>query len=318
MLENISLIVIARNESFGIEKVFKALRESSFANAQFILVDSGSTDNTASQMKSFSTLVADCKLIQLSGKQNASIARNAGLALAEREFCFFIDGDTEVSRSFIDAALEQFRTQPDVVAIAGDLTDYLYNQDFSELKEISDNRFSITKITENRAFGGNVIMKTDIAKQVRWDEQLPVHEDFDISLRLRQLGKVLLLPVSMGVHHTRYDTRNAYSLLFSRNPKYFGILIRKNFKNHSKLLLSINRGHWIGLFYYVFFIFLMFSYLSEIGFLYIVFAFCALSLFDFSKAGMKNIPQSVADWFVVRFIYPFFVIYGFCRIKKSP
>lgn len=314
MFEKISLIVIARNESFGIEKVFKALSATSLSDAQFILVDSGSTDNTASKMKSFSSLVADCKIVRLAGKQNASIARNAGLAIAEREFCFFIDGDTEVSISFVDAALEQFRTRTDVVAVAGDLTDYLYNQDFSALEEISDNRFSITKISEDRAFGGNVIVKTNIAKQVRWDEQLPVHEDFDISLRLRQFGKVILLPVSMGVHHTRFDTKNAYSLMFNRNPRYFGVLIRKHFRNHSRLLLGINRGHWVGLFYYAFFVFLIFSYVSEMGFLYAISIFGALCLFDFTKAGLKNIPQSVFDWFVVRFLYPIFVIYGFFRI----
>lgn len=309
MFENVSFVLIARNESFGIQKSLGVLSNTRFQNAEFILVDSGSVDDTGRHMEEFATKVPGCKHVKLTGTLNASIARNAGLVHASRKFCFFVDGDTEISSDFINDALKVFDTHDDCVAVAGDLTDYFYNDDFSKLLNIVPNRFSIDTVHTDKGFGGNVIVKTEIAKQLQWDSKFRIHEDFDFSLRLREFGQVFLIPSNMGIHHTRYDTKNAYHLLFTRSPTHFGRLIRRHCAKNMRYLLKINRGHWIGIFYYcaALGIAVFDGYLAQI----LLFATLAFLVLDFYKAALKKFPSSFFDWVVVRALYPMFVLYGF-------
>lgn len=309
MFENVSFVLIARNESFGIQKSLGALGNSCFKQSEVILVDSGSIDDTSKYMEEFQENFPTCKHVTLTGELNASIARNAGLAYATRDFCFFVDGDTEISSDFVKEALEVFNAEPDCVAVAGDLTDYFYNDDFSELRNVVPNRFSIDHVYKDKGFGGNVILKTDIAKKLQWDPKFRVYEDFDFSIRLREFGQVFLIPKNMGVHHTRYDTKNAYILLYSRNPKHFGRLIRRHCIKNIRYLLKINRGHWIGLFYYL--STLCAVVLGGLSADLILVAILIFMIIDFCKAALKNFPASFFDWFVVRFMYPVFVLYGF-------
>lgn len=308
MLENISFVLIAKNEQFGIQKSLEVLSNTSLHNSEIILVDSGSEDDTGKFMEEFKIKNSNSNHIIITGDLNASIARNAGLALATRDFCFFIDGDTEIFIDFVIESLKVFEENCNCVAVAGDLTDYFYDENFSKLIDVVPNRFSIDKVCSDKGFGGNVIVKTKIAKKLKWDPDFKIHEDFDFSLRLREYGSVLLIPSNMGIHHTRYDTKNAYKILRTRNPKYFGHLIRRHFSKNFRYLIKINRGHWIGIsFYFAVIILVLFDeFLFENSYSVILF----LLIFDFFKAAFKNFPSSIFDWFVVRVAYPIFIFYG--------
>ena len=113
MFDNVSFVLIARNESFGIQKALSVLRNSCFREAEIILVDSGSVDDTSKYMEEFESKFSTCKHVKLTGALNASIARNEGLRYATRKFCFFVDGDTEISIEFVQEALEFFNTNVD-------------------------------------------------------------------------------------------------------------------------------------------------------------------------------------------------------------
>jgi glycosyltransferase involved in cell wall biosynthesis len=58
-------------------------------NCEVICIDSGSSDGTLDIIKSFIGQIENYKIIKISGYQNASIARNAGIEKALKDYVFF-------------------------------------------------------------------------------------------------------------------------------------------------------------------------------------------------------------------------------------
>jgi len=86
-----------------------------------VYVDSGSTDNSVALARREAVTVVE---LAVPPNFTAARARNAGLAelLADDpdlEFVQMIDGDCEVQRGWIDAALKALRDEPDCALVFG-------------------------------------------------------------------------------------------------------------------------------------------------------------------------------------------------------
>jgi glycosyltransferase involved in cell wall biosynthesis len=87
---NVSVIIPAYNESKNIEQVIKDLKKSSDAINEIIVVDDGSTDDTAELAQS-----AGAKLVRFSHNKGKGEALKAGIKEAGSDFLLFIDGDCQ-------------------------------------------------------------------------------------------------------------------------------------------------------------------------------------------------------------------------------
>ncbi|MFP4573785.1 MAG: glycosyltransferase family 2 protein, partial [Desulfobacterales bacterium] len=65
MIENISFIVIARNEEFGVNKCLESIATMNPVNCEVICVDSDSSDNTLEVMKSYTGKIDNLRVIQI-------------------------------------------------------------------------------------------------------------------------------------------------------------------------------------------------------------------------------------------------------------
>lgn len=93
----VSVIVAAYNLENEIEKCLQSLHEQTMAETEFLIIDDGSTDNTATVIKNYLNKVNDARFKYLY-KQNGgqSDARNYGLNYATGEYIWFVDGDDTV------------------------------------------------------------------------------------------------------------------------------------------------------------------------------------------------------------------------------
>lgn len=92
MLAKVSVIVPAYNVSAYIEDALKSLERQSFKKFEVLIVDDGSTDNTAEIVTSFCQRDPRFRLLQ---KQNGGLAsaRNYGIRHARGEYIALLDGD---------------------------------------------------------------------------------------------------------------------------------------------------------------------------------------------------------------------------------
>lgn len=119
----ISIIIPAYNVEKNIDRALKSACEQSFGNIEVLVIDDGSTDNTANVV---SKLASNDNRITLIKKENggAASARNVGIAKASGEYLLFLDADDYypdkesisklyqgVSSNDVDACLGSFCTE---------------------------------------------------------------------------------------------------------------------------------------------------------------------------------------------------------------
>jgi GT2 family glycosyltransferase len=108
----VSVIVCTHNGSKWLRDCLAGIAELRYPAVQAIVVDDGSTDDTASIATKF-----DVQLIQ-TPNQGLSAARNVGLTAAEGEFVAYLDDDTRPDRDWLTFLVATFR-RTDHAAIGG-------------------------------------------------------------------------------------------------------------------------------------------------------------------------------------------------------
>lgn len=98
----ISVVVPAYNAAAVIEECINSILRQTYSDFELIVVDDGSTDNTAEIV---STKAAEDKRIRLIRQTNGGVssARNAGIDAAMGEQLCFVDSDDTVSANYLEA-----------------------------------------------------------------------------------------------------------------------------------------------------------------------------------------------------------------------
>ena len=98
----VSVIIPAYNAENTISSVIEDLLRQNFLNMEIIVVDDGSTDNTAAIVRSFNE-----KNIRFIKKENGGVssARNRGIQEANGEYLMFADADDGCPPEMVQLAL---------------------------------------------------------------------------------------------------------------------------------------------------------------------------------------------------------------------
>src|SRR5262249_49258218 len=111
--EDVSIIIPAFNEAGGVGKTLEQLC-ADLPGAEIIVVDDGSTDSTADEVRRFSTV----SLIQHGFNRGYGAALKTGMMLASRRFVAWFDADNEHRTADLIRMVEAIR-QEQVAAIIG-------------------------------------------------------------------------------------------------------------------------------------------------------------------------------------------------------
>jgi glycosyltransferase involved in cell wall biosynthesis len=128
-----SIIVPAYNYAgFVAEAIHSALQQS-YSNIEVIVVDDGSTDDTAVVVRALAE--KDARILYVHQKnQGLSAARNTGIQKAQGEFIVFLDADDYLHPQKIQAHIEHFLQKPD--------TDISYGRSWYFLSGKPEERFA--------------------------------------------------------------------------------------------------------------------------------------------------------------------------------
>ena len=311
-IDNVSFIIIAKNEEFAVEKNIESLSILNCINCQFIFVDSDSKDNTLKIIKNFKSVNGnEILILKLKGKLNAAIARNAGFKKVKKDFVFFIDGDTSVEKKFIEKSIDIFRNDKSVVAIHGILKEIVYSEMTKHI--LFPKTIRRKYIDSEFLFGGTVFIRaSSLLLNGTWDEHFVVNEDFEMALRLRRNGDIVMLPETMGIHHT-FEYCDRPWLFFRKGYVAFsGILLRK-YLHDFKVVLALARkpfmGIIVGLLFYLMLILLLISSVFMPKMKVMIWLLLSFMVLDILRAVHKK--QSLKNRAILRLIYPFGLLYGF-------
>lgn len=228
--EPVAVIIPAYNEGLVVCRTIKTALDSDYPNLRVIVVDDGSTDNTAEVVRSAYGHDPRVKLIRKENGGKAS-ALNAGIAEAGTEVIVSIDADTVVSPDAVRLLVRHF-SDPKVGAVAGNIK--VGNRTnpltiWQSLEYITSQNF------ERRAFGAldsvPVIpgalgaWRTSAVLDVGGYETNTLAEDTDLTFKIRLHG-----------YHTR--TENG-ALAFTEAPDGVRSLAKQRFRWSFGVLQSL-------------------------------------------------------------------------------
>ena len=227
----VSVVLPSFNRERCIGRAARSVLAQSYQKLELIIVDDGSTDNTAEVMKE----IADNRVsyVRHDNNRGAAAARNTGILHARGELLAFQDSDDEW-------LLDKLTRQVEALSLAGDSIGavfggkILYGKDASgrygdrltshiPLENQTDLSGRITKPLMARNFISpqTLLMRRYIAVELGgFDERLPCNEDWDFMLRLSLVTKILCVSRPVVVAYISDD-----SLSLRRHSNVFSQLV---------------------------------------------------------------------------------------------
>ena len=189
---NISIIIPTRNEADSIGRLLPELL--TIPGVELLVVDGGSTDNTADIAKSFGVQV-------LSSSPGKATQMNAGAEAAHGDILLFLHSDTKLAPGFVEQVRGTLR-QPGVSAGAFRLS--IDGQGFG--LRVIEWCVNFRSRAMQRPYGDQGIFVTkDIFFSVGPFPPQPIMEDFELMRKLRKNGKVKILPLHATTSARRWE-----------------------------------------------------------------------------------------------------------------
>lgn len=111
----ITVIIPVYNSEKYLEKTIKSILEQTYNNYELILIDNGSTDNSAEICKKYQEKDKRVKFY-IQSKKGVSNARNMGIEKATGEFICFVDSDDYIEKDMLNSYMDIYiKYKPDLI-----------------------------------------------------------------------------------------------------------------------------------------------------------------------------------------------------------
>lgn len=207
---SVSVIIPAYNAEKFIVETIQSVQRQTFSDFEIIVVDDGSTDQTAS----FVMQIQDPRLRVLSvDHQGLSATRNRGVAASEGKFLAFLDADDLWTPNALQLYVEALNAN-----LAADLSygwTYFWNYDLNNLSDVT--KLISPSATGATAYcamlernivgnGSNIFVRRAAFDAVGgFDEDLTHGEDWEFCFRVALQGEVALVPQPI-VYYRQHST----------------------------------------------------------------------------------------------------------------
>ncbi len=236
----ISVIIPAYNAAHYLQKCLGHLKTSTLAH-ECIVVDDGSTDNSAEVARGFGATV-----LTTAGRRGPAHARNLGAAAAKGDILFFIDSDVCVYPETVARVATNFEREPDLDAVIGSYDTEPGSPDFiSQYRNLMHTFVHQNSHRDACTFwSGCGAIKRDVFLQYSgFDESFdrPAIEDIELGYRLARDKRKMALDAGLLVKHLK-----AWSFMgviktdiFDRGVPWTELILRdKRMPNDLNLQLS--------------------------------------------------------------------------------
>ena len=190
----LSVIIPAYNAAKTLERCLDSIINQTYTSLEIIVVNDGSSDDTLKICEKYAK--NDNRIIIINNENNGvSYSRNCGINAASGDYITFVDSDDYLDLNCFEIVLSKFNKNVDFVR-------YNFNLDGDKgfdnnLYEIKDRLIELNDDTRGEIFKHfltrydpipNLVMlliiKTEIAKKLQFNEKLTMMEDVDFYIKL--------------------------------------------------------------------------------------------------------------------------------------
>ena len=172
---SLSIIMPVFNGAAFLPEAVKNIKQQGYQPLEIVIVDDGSTDETARIAAEFKDRVN----YVYQTNQGPSAARNKGLEIAGGEIIGFLDVDDQWPEGTLQVMMDNFNQHPETEIVMGKVKNWWVRDDKRE-------EFSAPYIGVN--IGAALFRKEVFAKIGNFDPNLRYGEDIDLFMRAREQG----------------------------------------------------------------------------------------------------------------------------------
>ena len=174
----ISVVIPALNEESHIEKTLQSIIKQE-GNYEFYVADCGSSDNTVTIAKRYTTVI--------NSQRGRAIQMNTGAKACTGDILLFLHADTLLP----DNAFHEIRKRMKDDAVAGGSFYIAFDTEAFILKGVS----FITRFNFRLFHFGDqgIFVRRDVFQTLQGYKEMPIMEDYDFYKRLGKQGKVILI-----------------------------------------------------------------------------------------------------------------------------
>jgi glycosyltransferase involved in cell wall biosynthesis len=195
------IIPVLNGEKYIRQCLESIICEMDAACDEIIVVDNGSTDKTISIVNAYSNI----KVLELP-KLTIAAMRNAGAKSAMGDLFAFIDSDCTIILGWRKSVIEVFEDGINKIGATGSKYQMPDNSSWIA-KAWSSNKPSQRSFVKWISSGNLIIRRDAFEKVSGFNEHLITDEDYDIGLRLNEIGFLIAEEPNVGaIHHKNPDT----------------------------------------------------------------------------------------------------------------
>jgi glycosyltransferase involved in cell wall biosynthesis len=251
----VSVVIPCYNQGLYLEDALISILNQTHKYWECIIVDDGSTDNTKSVAMNWQTKNPRFRYVY---KKNGGLssARNYGLSFCKGDFIQFLDADDVITKDKFEIQIQSIIEEPHCDL---SLCDYMPSDEYDLSKPYGDERY-LKPFFSDKDYIKELILNWEVSfsipchcflfrssffleKNIRFDETLPNHEDWDCWMQifilkpsLIQVSKILAIyrirPAAMSYDAERMTNGFLSAIhkqmqLFKGDNYYYSLLRQK-------------------------------------------------------------------------------------------
>ncbi|WP_412466999.1 glycosyltransferase family 2 protein [Pedobacter sp. KLB.chiD] len=207
----ITVFMAVYNQADFIEQSINSVLTQSFSDFELIVVNDGSTDDTAAIIESFSD--SRIKLVHNDGNKGLIYTRNRLLTLAQGEYIAILDGDDVAYPDRLKLQYNFLFDNPEIVLCGGHATiiDEHGNKTGKMLMVPTDDTVDLFMLFGNPFVNSTAMFKSSVFMELNGYQHYTISEDFDLFIRMAEKYRVANLDytlVDYRVHSQNTSTVN--------------------------------------------------------------------------------------------------------------
>jgi len=180
----VSIVLPAYNAGPFIQETIESVQRQTYEDWELIVVDDGSTDDTAQKVRAYLDLDDRVKLIR-QANAGKSAARNAGLDAATGDFVTFVDADDSFLIRKLEIQVDLLRRSPNIdVVVGGHVRTDQVGQVLTATTRVDGTSIELPRYAGGCPFSlFTALFRSSVLKTIRFDIGRQWGEDWEFLLR---------------------------------------------------------------------------------------------------------------------------------------
>ena len=202
-------ILLAHYNNFEYFKDFyQSVSAQSYQNYEIIIVDDNSTDGSLEKIKSLTSANQKVKIFENDINMGVGFTKRRCVEMAVGELCGFVDPDDAIAKNALEISVSQYAASAKIVGTYSMITlcnSLLQPQKiFTRTAKIKNGRKDFFNIN-NEISHFFTFRKESYLKTLGINEELTASEDFDLYLKMYEIGDLVFIPKPLYLYRLHND-----------------------------------------------------------------------------------------------------------------